>query len=37
MHTEERFLSEYVLNGSRTLVVVEEEKLRYFFCSRNEL
>jgi hypothetical protein len=36
-HTAEWFLSEYVLNGNRTLDVVQEERLRYCFCFRNEL
>ena len=36
-HTAERFLSEYVPNGNRTLEVVLEETLRYCFCFRNEL
>jgi len=35
-HTEEQFLSEYVPTGSRTLDVVQQEKLRYCFCSRHE-
>jgi len=32
-HTDERFVSEYVQNGKRTLDVVQKERLRYGLCS----
>jgi len=37
VHTAGLFLSEYVLNISSTVDVVQEERLWYCFCFRNEL
>jgi len=36
-HTVEQFHSEYVVNVKITFYVVQRERFRFCFCSRNEL